>query len=87
MMGNIDPQEWLAAHKPVAPFGAIDAGRMVLASHKGNVWLALHSEPELRLETTLAWFAEAGDVETLQRRVRQLAEFIDARDEAAQPDT
>lgn len=84
MMGNIDPQEWLAAHKPVAPFGAIDAGRMVLASHKGNVWLALHSEPELRLETVLAWLDEAGEVETLRRRVRRLAEFIQAADDAAQ---
>lgn len=77
---------WLDEHKPISPFGAIDVGKMVLASRGGNVWLALHAEPELRLEIALAWFAEAGDVKTLQRRVRQLARFIDAGDEAAQPD-
>lgn len=79
-------REWLDEHKPVAPFGAVDAGKMVLASRGGNVWLALIQEPELRLEIVTAWISEAGDMETVHRRVRQLAEFIGAVDEAARVD-
>lgn len=45
-------------------------------------WLALIAEPELRLETALAWLSEVGEGEMVRRRVRQLAEFIDAGDEA-----
>lgn len=85
-MDSIDPRDWLDEHQFIGNFGAIDAGRMVLSSHGGNVWLAMHAEPELRLETALAWFAQVGDVETLRTRVRQLAEFIDAGDEARRDD-
>lgn len=83
-MDRIDPRDWLDDHKPVTPFGAIDAGRMLLSSHGGNVWLALHAEPELRLETALAWLSEVGEGEMVQRRIRQLADFINAADEARQ---
>lgn len=79
-------RDWLDEHKPVVPFGAIEVGKMVLASHGGNVWVAMHTEPDLRLETALAWFAGSGDAETLRRRVRHLGDFIDAGDEARRGD-
>lgn len=85
-MGSIDSRAWLAEHQPVGNFGAIEVGQMALASHRSNVWVAMHLEPELRLEIVLACLAEAGDSEVTQRRIRQISEFIDARDEAAQPD-
>lgn len=75
--------EWLEEHRPVAPFGALEAGRMLIASHGGNVWLALHAEPkELRLEILLAFFADSGDIKTLEKRVQQMRDFLQAIDDA-----
>lgn len=71
-------ERWLEEHAPVAPADAIAAGKTALASHGGNVWLALHAEPGLRFEIASAWLADAGDIETVKKRVRQLGEFIDA---------
>lgn len=74
---------WLLEHKPVSPFGALEAGRMLIASHGGNVWLALHSEPhELRLEILLAYFADSGDYDTLLKRVDLVRDFLQAIDDA-----
>jgi len=75
-------ESWLEEHVPVAPADAIAAGKTALASHGGNVWLALRAEPELRFEIVSAWLADAGDIETVKKRVRQLGEFIDAAGEA-----
>lgn len=80
-MDKISPSDWLDEHQPVGDFGALEAGRMVLASHSGNVWVALYLEPELRLEVVLAWLDQAGDVETVKNRVQQLSDFTSAADE------
>lgn len=81
---GIDPREWLDDHDPGVPaFRAFDAGKMVLDSHKGNVWVALYATPELRIETALAWLAEeaqSGDCSRVVRCIEQLGSFIDAED-------
>lgn len=84
---GIDPKKWLEEHDPGVPaFGALDAGKMLLASHKGNVWLALYSTPELRLEAVLAWLAaeaQSGDCSRVLRSIEHLAALIDAEDGVA----
>ncbi|OZA32386.1 MAG: hypothetical protein B7X82_13080 [Hydrogenophilales bacterium 17-64-65] len=47
----------------------------------GNVWIAMHALPELRLEVVLAWLDQAEDIETMKNRIRQLAAFVDAEDD------
>lgn len=68
-------ESWLEEHAP-GPLNAIESGKTALASHGGNVWLALHAEPGLHFEIASAWLADAGDIETVRKRVRQLGEFI-----------
>lgn len=76
-----DSDDWLEKHKPAGFCGSLDAGRRALSSRGGNVWIAMHSEPELRLEVVLAWLDQAGDVETVKDRIQQLSAFLDAEDE------
>lgn len=80
-MSKSDSDDWLERHKPVGFCGALDAGRMALASREGNVWVALHGDDELRLEIALAWLDEAQDIETVKNRIQQLAAFVDAEDD------
>lgn len=81
---GIDPRKWLEEHDPGVPeFGAIDIGKTLLASHQGNVWVALYATPELRIEAVLAWLAaeaQKGDCEGVLRCIEQVGAFIDAED-------
>lgn len=81
MSDSDDSDDWLEKHKPVGFCGALDAGRRALSSRGGNVWIALHAEPDIRLEVVLAWLDQAEDIETVKNRVQQLATFIDAADD------
>lgn len=87
MPKGIDPAKWLEEYDPGVPvFGALDTGRMVLAAHKGNVWIALHANPELRMEVALAWLAaeaQAAECGRILRDVEQLGVFIEAEDGVA----
>lgn len=80
-MSDSDSDDWLEKHKPVGFCGALDAGRRALSSRGGNVWIAMHALPELRLEVVLAWLDQAEDIETMKNRIRQLAAFVDAEDD------
>lgn len=75
-----DDDDWLEKHKPVGFCGSLDAGRRALSYYGGNVWIALHDE-EVRLQVALAWIDEAGDIETVKDRIRQIAAFLDAEDD------
>lgn len=81
-----DPKEWLESHDPGAGMSsALDCGRILLEEHDGNGWIALHCQPELATEIMLAWLlreAQTGDAARVAALIPQLAEFIDASDEA-----
>lgn len=81
-----DPAAWLAEHDPGAgPLTALDTGRVLLDEYNGNGWIALHSQPELATEIMLAWLlreAQTGDAARVIALIPQLAEFVDAADEA-----
>lgn len=85
---GIDPREWLEDHDPGIPsFGALDTGKMLLSSCRGNVWVALYTTPELRIEAALAWLAaeaQKGDCDGVLRCIEQLGAFIDAEDGVTQ---
>lgn len=87
---GVDPKKWLEEHDPGVPeLRALDAGRMVLAAHRGNAWVALHATPELRMEVVLAWLsaeAQAVGCERVLRGIKQLSAFIDAEDSVAGDD-
>ncbi|MHB1075572.1 hypothetical protein [Thiobacillus sp.] len=86
MTDPLDPAPWLEYHDPGAGMsGALDVGRVLLDEHAGNGWIALHAEPELAVEIMLAWLlreALTGDAARVAALIPQLAEFIDAADEA-----
>lgn len=90
MPKGIDPAKWLEEYDPGVPvFGALDTGRMVLAAHKCNAWVALHASPELRMEVALAWLsaeAQAVGCERVLRGIELLGDFIDAEDSVAGDD-
>lgn len=81
MPASIDPREWLEGHHP-GPFpeGALEAGIAALNEHL-EPWTALSVQPELRLEIVLAWLlaeAHAAGCERMERRIRQIADAMDA---------
>ena len=85
MKSGIDPAAWLESHDPGGPLTALDCGRALLDEHGGEGWIALHSQPELAIEIMLAWLlreAQAGDATRVAALIPQLAEFVDAADEA-----
>lgn len=57
---------------------------MLLDEYAGNGWIALHSQPGLATEITLARLlreAQTGDAARVAAPIPQLAEFVDAADE------
>lgn len=86
MRNGIDPAAWLESHDPGAGrLTALALGRAVLEEHGGNGWIALHAQPELAIETMLAWLlreAQTGDAARVAALIPHLAEFVDAADEA-----
>lgn len=86
MRNGIDPAAWLESHDPGAgPLGTLTLGRVSLDEHNGNLWIALHSQPELATEIMLAALlreAQTGDAARVVALIPQLAAFVDAADEA-----
>lgn len=82
----IDPAAWLESHDSDA--GSLETlalGLAVLEEHSGNGWIALHAQPELAIEIMLAWLlreSQTGDAARVAALIPQLAEFVDAADEA-----